>query len=249
MRITPFLDIPIRMGTLDDAAADLVHASQQGEPLSVRLVNAGTLFAARRDPNYWDLLRTSGINYPDGRPLFWILGGQSRQEEQIRGNDLLALTMKLGAQQGTRHFLVGAREHTLERMVANLSSRWPECQFVGTFAPPFPPDRASRIALDEHIAATKPDIVWVGLGTPQQDRETQRLATAHAVVAVAVGAAFDFQAGDKRTAPLWLSTIGLEWLFRLIQEPRRLWRRYLLGNMIFGWLAVRHLVRRKGLAK
>ncbi|MDP9889822.1 exopolysaccharide biosynthesis WecB/TagA/CpsF family protein [Pseudarthrobacter enclensis] len=92
---------------------------------------------------------------------------------------------------------------------------------------------------DRRIEDTNPDIVWVGLGTPKQDFEAQRLATAGNFFAVAVGAAFDFSAGTKKEAPRWITALGFEWLFRLAAEPKRLWRRYLIGNFVFLYSVIR----------
>jgi N-acetylglucosaminyldiphosphoundecaprenol N-acetyl-beta-D-mannosaminyltransferase len=122
--------------------------------------------------------------------------------------------------------------------VVRLQSRFPSLRLAGTYSPPFRPltfqeDRA----VVERINAAQPDIVWVGMSTPKQERwMAEHVGHLSASVLVGVGAAFDFHAGFKRQAPRWVQQSGLEWLFRLLMEPRRLWRRYLINNPWFLWL-------------
>lgn len=122
----------------------------------------------------------------------------------------------------------------LVKLQQNLEARFPGVEIVGTYSPPFRSlSEAELDAQDELILRSGADIVWVGLGTPKQDHEVRRLADSLHVTACAVGAAFDFTAGTKREAPKWMTRVGLEWTFRLISEPRRLWKRYLIGNFVF----------------
>ena len=128
--------------------------------------------------------------------------------------------------------------------MAQAQGRFPGITIVGTHAPPFGPfDDGVIEALAARITSVAPQIVWVGLGTPKQDFVAARLVAATNVTCVAVGAAFDFLAGTKREAPGWVQWCGLEWLFRLMTEPRRLWRRYLLGNARFLRIAARDVIR------
>jgi N-acetylglucosaminyldiphosphoundecaprenol N-acetyl-beta-D-mannosaminyltransferase len=122
----------------------------------------------------------------------------------------------------------------LEVLKSVTESRFPGVQLVGAYSPPYRPlAKAERLALEGNIRDSRPDIVWIGLGTPKQDVEAMTLAASAPAVFIAVGAAFDFLAGTKKEAPDWLKGSGLEWCYRLLSEPRRLWRRYTLGNLRF----------------
>jgi N-acetylglucosaminyldiphosphoundecaprenol N-acetyl-beta-D-mannosaminyltransferase len=136
--------------------------------------------------------------------------------------------------QGPRHFLLGGSPATLEALLAHLATTYPAAEVVGAESPPFEAPTALDLAeRDARILASGATMVWVGLGTPKQDVEVRRLADALPVVALAVGAAFDFLAGTKPQAPEWMQSNGLEWAFRLASEPGRLGKRYLWGNTVF----------------
>jgi N-acetylglucosaminyldiphosphoundecaprenol N-acetyl-beta-D-mannosaminyltransferase len=136
---------------------------------------------------------------------------------------------------GWRHYLYGGAEGVPELLAARLAERFPGLGIAGAFSPPFRPlTDAEDDEIVRRINATRPDIVWVGLSTPKQERwMASHLRRIEAPVMVGVGAAFDFHAGLKRQAPKWIQGSGLEWLFRLATEPRRLWRRYLRNNPVF----------------
>lgn len=160
----------------------------------------------------------------------------------MRGPQLFLDVFDVGRQHGIRHFLLGSSPEVLDRLQDNLLKKYPGCDIVGIESPPFRPLSESELELqDRRIAATGPDIVWVGLGTPKQDWEAQRLASSIGATTIAVGAAFDFAAGTVREAPKWIRTIGFEWFFRLCSQPRRLWRRYLVGNSKFLMIAMKDI--------
>jgi N-acetylglucosaminyldiphosphoundecaprenol N-acetyl-beta-D-mannosaminyltransferase len=139
----------------------------------------------------------------------------------------------------------------MDALQRELRRRFPRARIVRACSPPFRPlSVRERHDQERDVLATHADIVWVGLGTPKQDVHAAELATRLPVVCAAVGAAFDFVAGHKRRAPRWMGSSGLEWLFRLVCEPRRLWRRYLFGNARFLWGVARRrvpLVRRRAM--
>ena len=142
-----------------------------------------------------------------------------------------------GMTRGYRHFLYGGAEGVPELLADRLRERFPGLQVVGVYSPPFRPLTSEEdAALCRMVDDARPDIVWVGLSTPKQERwMAAHVGRLSAPVLVGVGAAFDFHAGLKRQAPRWMQRSGLEWLFRLLTEPRRLWRRYLLNNPLFVW--------------
>jgi N-acetylglucosaminyldiphosphoundecaprenol N-acetyl-beta-D-mannosaminyltransferase len=174
----------------------------------------------------------AGLVTPDGMPLVWLsrlLG--FRHVTQVCGADLMLAVCERSVTRGYRHFFYGGAPGVAEKLAARLQSRFPGLQVVGLDAPPYRPLTPSEDqAAVARMNAARPDIVWVGLSTPKQERwMAAHVGQLSAAVLVGVGAAFDFHAGLKRRAPRWMQRTGLEWLFRLLQEPRRLWRRYLLN--------------------
>ncbi len=192
---------------------------------------------SQKDPTLRDIHNRADLVTPDGMPLVWLLKHAGhRTADRVYGPDLMATVFAATAGgDGPRHFLYGSTPEVLERLSQNLQIRYPGCRIVGTLSPPFRPLTAAETAdVTARINASGADIVWVGLGTPKQERwmgEHRPLLTAP--VLIGVGAAFDFHAGLKRQAPRFIQRSGFEWLFRLATEPRRLWRRYATGNPRF----------------
>lgn len=215
--------------------------------LHVHLVNAYTIALAARDEQYAELLSNCSLNLPDGKPIAVLsrLRGARPRLHQVRGPQLFLDVFDLGRQYGIRHFLLGSSPEVLKRLQTNLEATYPGSDIVGVESPPYRPLTRSELDMqDRRIRETAPDIVWVGLGTPKQDWEAQRLAVSIGTLTIAVGAAFDFAAGTVKEAPRWVRAIGLEWFFRLCSQPRRLWRRYFVGNSIFLAVAMKDIRNR-----
>lgn len=195
-----------------------------------------SVMEAQRDPALRAILNQSGLTTPDGMPLVWL----SRRlgfphVERVYGPDLLLALAEHGLERGYRHFFYGGAPGVAERLADRLRERFPGIRIAGVYAPPFRPllreEDALVVAL---INRLRPEIVWVGLGCPKQEHwMAEHVERLEVPVLIGVGAAFDFLSGVKRQAPRWMQHHGLEWLFRLAQEPRRLWRRYLLDNPRF----------------
>jgi len=203
--------------------------------LHVHFANAYTIALADLNPDYRSLLR-EGLVFPDGKPISWFskLFRHSPPLQQVRGPQFFLDCIGEGRSAGVRHFLLGSTPETLDRLQIQLLKRFPGAKIVGTLSPSFGVRTLEELAADDRlIHEALPDVVWVALGTPKQDFEARRLARNLEIVAVAVGAAFDFAAGTVPEAPRWVRTAGFEWLFRLLTEPRRLWRRYIFGNTRF----------------
>lgn len=192
--------------------------------------------ASQRDPELLDIHNRAGMVTPDGMPLVWCgrLAGAS-WTRRVYGPDLMLAVCEESTVDGTRHFLYGAGPGVADELAEKLRSRFPDIQIVGTYSPPYgdlTEDEATETAA--MINEARPDIVWVGLSTPKQERWManfrQRL---EAPVLIGVGAAFDMHSGRVRQAPAWIRRLGFEWLFRLAVEPRRLWRRYLVAIPTF----------------
>ena len=167
----------------------------------------------------------------DGKPLVIISNIFKKVEyknEQIRGTDFMRYMFSRQFRKSLNHFLLGGSEETLEALVEVLSS---EANIVGFFSPPFvPTSDLNMIDIVEKIVESGANIIWVGLGTPKQDYVAQSISRLTKLPTLCVGAAFDFIAGSVPEAPRTLRILGLEWLFRLSTNPRRLWKRYLIGN-------------------
>lgn len=226
---------------LDGTVEQLRRSAEEGTALTVHLCNAYTLSLAARDPDYAAVLNRGDLNVPDGTPLVWIgrrLG--FALEAPVSGSELLAATVEQTSDGGVAHYLYGSTPEVVRRLEEELRRRFPAASVVGCESPPFRPlDAREESDLVDRIRGSRARIVWVGLGTPQQDLFVERMREQLDVVLVPVGAAFDFVAGTKRRAPVWMRRRGLEWLHRLLTEPRRLWRRYLIGNAIFLACALR----------
>jgi len=178
----------------------------------------------------------AGLVTPDGMPLVWLcrLHGHAHVE-RVYGPDLMLALCARSLLKGHKHFFYGGAEGVPELLANNLRRRFPGLRVEGGYSPPFRPlsgEEDERIV--DMINQADPDIVWIGLSTPKQERwMAEHVGRLTAPVLIGVGAAFDFHAGLKRQAPHWMQRGGLEWLFRLATEPRRLWRRYLANNPLF----------------
>lgn len=227
--------LPIAVATLNQATDMLCEWAAVRRPGDVHLINAYSVALTDSNKTYRDNLSSAFCNFPDGKPLTWATALSGSPLSQVRGPSIFEETMSRGREKGIKHFLLGSTPETLHALQTSLQSKYPGVNIVGSESPAFKKLSVEELqAQDERIRKTSPDIVWVGLGTPKQDYEAARLAKS-GFLAVAVGAAFDFSAGTKSIAPEWMTKVGLEWLFRLATEPRRLWRRYLFGNLRFIW--------------
>jgi N-acetylglucosaminyldiphosphoundecaprenol N-acetyl-beta-D-mannosaminyltransferase len=174
-------------------------------------------------------------------PLVWLCRLKGHEKVQrVYGPDLMLALCGHSIETGFRHYFFGGAVGVPEKLSANLRNLFPGLIVTGIYSPPFRPmsDEEDRKII-EIINSTEPDIVWIGLSTPKQERwMAEHIDRLTAPVLIGVGAAFDFLAGSKKQAPRWMQRSGMEWFFRLITEPRRLWRRYLINNPAFLWLVM-----------
>jgi N-acetylglucosaminyldiphosphoundecaprenol N-acetyl-beta-D-mannosaminyltransferase len=230
------LGVGISAVNLQQAVAEVEAWIARREPHYVNVCNVHTIMECRRNDGLRRIVNHSGMSTPDGMPLVWLslLEGH-RSVSRVYGPDLMLALCARAETTGARHFFYGGREGVAPLLVEKLRARFPTLIVAGHHSPPFrPADADEDPSVIEAINATKPDVVWVGLGTPKQDYFVARhLGRLNAPVLIAIGAAFDFHAGLVAQAPAWMQPLGLEWLFRLIQEPRRLAYRYLVYNPLF----------------
>ena len=196
---------------------------------------------AQHDPAFKAVLNSADLVVPDGMPLVW-LGRSSgyRLRRRVYGPELMLAFCERAAHKGYRHFFYGGAEGVPDALAEKLRTTFPGLQVAGTISPPFralAPDENRELV--DLINRARPDVLWVGLSTPKQERWMHANRGALRVPAVVgVGAAFDLNSGRAKQAPVWMRENGLEWSFRLMQEPRRLWRRYLVYGSEFALLAV-----------
>ena len=178
----------------------------------------------------------AGLVTPDGMPLVWLswLNGRAHVD-RVYGPDLMLALCERSCERGYRHFFYGGNDGVAAQLRDRLVARYPSLNVAGIYTPPFRPlTEEEDEAVIARINASGADLVWVGLSTPKQERwMAAHLGRLHAAAMIGVGAAFDFHAGLKPQAPRWMQRAGLEWLFRVVCEPRRLGTRYLKNNPRF----------------
>lgn len=210
--------------------------------------NVHHIVTLEKDEEFREIYCQANLVIPDGMPLVWISRLLGRPlKERLAGSDLLPALCKVAAKKGYRLFFLGGSAGAAAKAREILIERNPGLPVVGTCCPPFgfEDDEEENKKIVETIKRAKPDILFVGLGAPKQEKWIWKYREDCQVpVSIAIGAAFDFMAQKVRRAPVWIQKIGWEWLFRVSQEPTRLWRRYFLEDPIFVWLAVRELLRR-----
>jgi N-acetylglucosaminyldiphosphoundecaprenol N-acetyl-beta-D-mannosaminyltransferase len=193
---------------------------------------------AQVDPAFRSILNHALLNTPDGMPMVWIGKNTGfREMDRVYGPDLLLEVCAASEAAGWRHFFYGGGPGTAESLAAVLHEKFPKLQVTGTHTPPFRPLTPEEMGdLQAQVAAARPDIIWVGLSTPKQENfMSSTIGVLDVPVMIGIGAAFDLISGKVKQSPRWIQRSGFEWLYRLIQEPRRLWKRYFKNNPLFVW--------------
>jgi len=241
------LGVEINAIDMDDAVGAIGGWIRQREPTYVCLVPAHSVMEARRDEEYRRVLNGSGLTTPDGMSIVWLLKLRGhRRVQRVYGPDLVLEVCRASVEAGWSHFFYGGEEGVADDLVSTLESRYPGLRIAGTHSPPFRQlTPAEDAEVSRRIENSGADVVWVGIGSPRQERWiAEHAGKVGAPVLIGVGAAFDYISGRKPQAPSWMQRAGLEWLFRLATEPRRLWRRY-AEYPLFVLLATTELVRRR----
>ena len=236
----------LNLRTALDAIAAAVRERRKGY---ICVTGVHGVMEAQDDGAFRRILNGAFLCTPDGMPMVWAgkLDGH-REMSRVYGPDLMLEVCAWSETSGCRHFFYGGAEGVAELLAQKLKTRFPRLQVAGTFTPPFRRlSEAEEQKLAERVSESKPDILWVGLSTPKQEKfMAEYLPKLDVTLMAGVGAAFDFHSGRTRQAPRWMQRSGLEWFYRLCSEPRRLGRRYLRNNPLF---VVNFSAQRTGLKK
>jgi len=230
--------------TWPDALARIATWAAARESRYVCICNAHSVVTAGQDPAFGTVVEQADMATPDGAPVAWMMRklGFSMQQ-RINGPDLMWKYCAEAADRKESIYLYGGTEETLAILQTKLANAFPALQVAGAYSPPFRAlTPAEDAAVVERINASGAGTVWVSLGCPKQELWMAAHRGRINAVMVGVGAAFDYHAGTIQRAPLWMQNSGLEWLHRLVSEPRRLWRRYFFTNSIFIYGAIRQLL-------
>ena len=254
---TPHHDWPVSPARANGIRIDPIQVPSLGEVITgflacgrshvAHFVSADPTVLGRRNPAFADTLNAGDLNLPDGISIIATLRLGGRRCRRVTGSDALSFLGRWGIDRGTRHYLLGAEPGVAETLRRRLGSQLPTIKIVGTDTLPTGPTADQDLReIARRVKAAGTELLWIGLGTPSQQLVAARLRELDsAPVILCVGAAFDFASGLKRRPPVWMQRTGLEWLGRLIAEPRRLWRRYLIGNAVFVVGATEELLRER----
>lgn len=231
------LGVGVSAINLEQALAEIERWVSARAPSYVCVCTVHGVMDCQRFDDLKQVFNSAGMVTPDGMPLVWLGRAQHAHVSRVYGPDLMLAEFDSSSSSGHRHFLYGGGGGTGGKLAAAMRARFPKLEIVGVLEPPFASlDQLVSPETAATINAARPDVVWVGIGSPKQERWMARMRPLlDAPVLIGVGAAFDFHSGAVRQAPGWMQRAGLEWLFRLVTNPRRLWRRYLVDNPWFVW--------------
>ncbi len=246
----PFLNTEIDNVTMDEAVECVKVLAKEGQGSFVVTPNVDHLIKLDSDPEFAAIYREADLILTDGTPLLWFAKGLGTPiVEKVSGSDLFPRVCEMAAKEGFSIYLFGAAEGVARKAALVLQKRYPGLKVAGTYSPEFgfekDPKRMDEIC--DMISEANPDILFVGLGAPKQEKFFWAIRDKVNVhVALHVGASFDFVAGTIKRAPKWMSKVGLEWFYRLCKEPKRMFKRYLVDDMKIFKMYFRY---RKGVRK
>ena len=230
------LGVGISVLNLETALAAIAAAVRARRGGYICVTGVHGVMEAQDDPAFKNILNRAFLCTPDGMPMVWAGKINGRREmRRVYGPDLMLEVCAWSETSGCRHFFYGGAEGVAELLAQKLKAKFPKLDVVGTYTPPFRALTAGEEKqLLAQVHAAKPDIIWVGLSTPKQEKFMAEFQPKlDATLMIGVGAAFDFHSGRVRQAPRWMQRSGLEWFYRLCSEPRRLAKRYFRNNPLF----------------
>ncbi|KQY29708.1 hypothetical protein ASD21_04135 [Caulobacter sp. Root1455] len=234
------LGVQVSVTTLTTASTAIHAWAKDKTSRFVCIRDVHGIMQAYDDPELSELHKSAAMVTPDGMPLVWIGRRAGLPVERTCGPDLMDRVLSDSATSGLRHYFFGGKPGVAERLKAVFEDRYPGLRVVGASTPPFRELTDEELqAVAAEISASGADVVWIGLSTPKQEFLMRRLVAHTSTTLIGVGAAFDFHTGAVKRAPRWIQKAGIESLFRLASEPRRLWRRYLIMAPRFVFLIAR----------
>jgi N-acetylglucosaminyldiphosphoundecaprenol N-acetyl-beta-D-mannosaminyltransferase len=232
------LGIGISAITMAEAISETDNLIKQNGKGYICVTGVHGIMVAQQDALFQRILNESFLTTPDGMPTVWVGRHQGFALERVYGPDFMRDFCMYSVGQGYRHFFYGGSQGVAQALKVSMEKMTPGLKVVGTYTPPFRPLTPSEFdELQSLVEQTDPDIMWIGLSTPKQERfMAEYLDKLNVRVMVGVGAAFDIHTGRIKSAPAWIGKIGMQWLHRLLQERKRLWKRYLINNPKFLWM-------------
>jgi N-acetylglucosaminyldiphosphoundecaprenol N-acetyl-beta-D-mannosaminyltransferase len=232
------LGIPVEPLDMESAVARVREELEARRKGYVCLIGVHGIMEAQRDPDLAQVYSRATLMVPDGTPTVWVGRWQGFPKmRRVAGPDLMLEIFRRKEFANCTHFLYGGKEGVVEQLRDNLTQRFPWVRVVGTYTPPF---RHLTLQEEESLVSRinelKPNMIWVGISTPKQERFMMRLLPLlESVLMFGVGAAFDFHTGRIKDSPQWVKRAGLQWMHRLVQDPRHLFWRYVRNNSAFVW--------------
>lgn len=229
-----FMNTEIDNLTMDEAVDAIDQIVQNRKPSYVVTPNVDIIIKMEADTKLQEIFENAALALTDGEPLLWIAKWYGTPvKEKVSGSDLFPRVCQLAAEKGYRIFLCGAAEGIAAKAAKNLTDRFPSLQVAGTYSPPYgfekDPEKVEKVV--SIIKEAAPDILIFGLGTPKQELFTyQHYVQMRVPITLCLGASIDFEAGNVKRAPRWMSDHGLEWLFRITQDPKRMFKRYIIDD-------------------
>ena len=234
---------PIAATSIAEVAGLVRQWAKDGLGRFIGVRDVASTVALHNDPALHDIGAKATLNLPDGMPIVWLGKLRGHRLERTCGPDLMDHLLRSSGDGSLSHFFLGGKEGVAERLAERYRNAVPGLRIVGCHTPPFrpmTPDENAKVLTA--IKSSGADIVWLGISSPKQDIWMRDNVDQLSQTLIGVGAAFDFLSGEVRRAPVWMQKSGLEWLFRLLSEPRRLWRRYFILAPQFVWHSARSLV-------
>jgi N-acetylglucosaminyldiphosphoundecaprenol N-acetyl-beta-D-mannosaminyltransferase len=230
------LGVGVHAVNMEQAVNFLLESVARRDKGYVCVTGVHGVMEAQSNPRFRHVLNSSLLTTPDGMPTVWVgKTGGHKDMGRVFGPDLMLNVCRESVGRGFAHFLYGGAPGVAEQLKQNLEARFPGIRIVGIYTPPFRPlSMQEHFELVQQVNSLKPDIVWVGLSTPKQERfMAEYIDCLDTHLMLGVGAAFDLHTGRMKDSPEWVKNAGMQWAHRLVQDPRRLWKRYLVNNPKF----------------
>jgi len=238
---------------LSESVKKVITAIEHNSKIQVCVTNVYSTVLMQKDTEFRKINNSTSLVVADGMPIIWVSKLMGFPLPcRIAGSDLFFELCTVASTRNYTFYFLGSKKEVLDKIRVNLKVDFPDLKIVGMYSPPYRDQFSEEENNDivQKINEVKPDVLWVGMTAPKQEKWIfHNLDKLNVKVAIGVGAVFNFVAGSVPRAPVWMQKMGMEWFFRLIQEPKRLWKRYLIGNTIFLWLVLKEFIKIKILKK